>query len=241
MARYFIYHNKQTTKTPAFKIMKRIFITFVVVLISITVLKAQTSFGIQAGAINSSIKGEAMKNLNSVVDLSNGIINTSSKIGITAGGYAHIPISKAISIEPGINYSQKGYTIEGDLKIDALKFLGANARAKVNAHYIDIPVLLKAEVTKGLTAFAGPQFSYLIKNNLHVNAGVLGISLYNNRLDITDNFNRIDMGISGGFGYRFDNGINIKAAYDHGLSRVDKNKNFNAYNNAVKLVIGFTF
>ena len=131
--------------------------------------------------------------------------------------------------------------MQGDLKIDALKFLGVNASAKVEAHYIDIPLVLKAELAKGLSIYAGPQVSYLVKNNLHLNAGVLGISLYNDRLDITDNFNRVDMGLAGGIGYKFDNGFNIKAGYDYGLSKLDKNDNFKAYNRVAKISVGFSF
>ena len=203
--------------------------------------KAQITYGVQAGATIANWKGDALQSLNNVVDLSNGFITTKSKTGISIGGYLNIPLSDKISFEPGLQYAQKGYTMQGNLKIDALKFLGANASAKVEAHYIDIPLVLKAEVAKGLSIYAGPQLSYLVKNNLHLNAGVLGISLYNNKIDITDNFNRLDMGIAGGIGYKFDNGFNIKAGYDYGLSKLDKNDNFKAYNRVAKITVGFSF
>ena len=69
----------------------------------------------------------------------------------------------------------------------------------------------------------------------------MGISLLNKRLDLTDNFNQLDVGIAGGVGYQFDNGLNIKAGYDYGLSKLDKNDNFDAYNRVVKISVGFTF
>ena len=203
--------------------------------------KAQITYGVQAGATIANWKGDALQSLNDVVDLSNGFVTTKSKTGISIGGYVNIPVTDKISFEPGLQYAQKGYTMQGDLKIDALKFLGANAGAKVEAHYIDIPLLLKAELAKGLSIYAGPQVSYLVKNNLHLNAGILGISLYNDRLDITDNFNRVDMGLAGGIGYKFDNGFNIKAGYDYGLSKLDKNDNFKAYNRVAKISVGFSF
>lgn len=203
--------------------------------------KAQITYGVQAGATIANWKGDALESLNDVVDLSNGFVTTKSKTGISIGGYVNIPVTDKISFEPGLQYAQKGYTMQGDLKIDALKFLGVNASAKVEAHYIDIPLVLKAELAKGLSIYAGPQVSYLVKNNLHLNAGVLGISLYNDRLDITDNFNRVDMGLAGGIGYKFDNGFNIKAGYDYGLSKLDKNDNFKAYNRVAKISVGFSF
>jgi opacity protein-like surface antigen len=213
----------------------------VIGLIIMSSAKAQVSYGVQAGVNIANWKGEALNSLNNVVDLTNGFIDTKSKTGFHVGGYVNIPVTDKISFEPGVQYSQKGYAMKGDLKIDALKFLGVNAGAKVEAHYIDVPLVLKAEVAKGLSIYAGPQISYLVKNNLHVNTSVLGISLLNKKLDLTDNFNRMDIGLAGGLGYKFDNGFNIKAGYDYGLSKLDKNDNFKAYNRVVKVSVGFSF
>lgn len=221
--------------------MKKIYTTITAITLFTATAAAQTKFGLSAGVINSNWKGEALSSLNDIVDLTNGYISTSSKTGFTAGGYASIPVGEKFTVEPGVSYSQKGYTMRGDLKIDALKFLGANASANVESHYIDVPLVLKAEVAKGLNIYAGPQLSYLAKSNLHVRAGILGLSLYNDKLDITGQFNRIDLGLTGGIGYQFNNGLNFKAGYDHGLGKLDKNENFKAYNRAFKVTVGFTF
>jgi Outer membrane protein beta-barrel domain len=221
--------------------MKHKFTLAVISIIIMSSANAQVKFGVQAGANIANWQGDALKSLNNVVDLTNGFIDTKSKTGFHIGGFASIPIADKFSFEPGVQYSQKGYAMKGDLKIDALKFLGANTSAKVEAHYIDIPFVVRAEVAKGLSIYAGPQISYLVKNNLHVNADVLGISLLNRRLDLTDNSNRMDIGIAGGVGYKFGNGLNINAGYDYGLSKLDKNSNFKAYNRVIKLSVGFTF
>ena len=221
--------------------MKKTFTLTALSLIIIASTKAQVSYGVQAGVNIANWQGDALNSLNSVVDLSNGFISTKSRTGFHIGGYASIPLTETISFEPGLQYSQKGYAMKGDLKITALKFLGVNASAKVEANYFDMPLLVKAEVAKGLSIYAGPQISYLAKTSLHVNTSVLGISLLNKRLDLTDNFNRVDMGIVAGAGYQFDNGFNIKAGYDYGLSKLDKNDNFKAYNRVVKLSLGFRF
>jgi hypothetical protein len=217
---------------------------FTLAVISILIMsssKAQITYGVQAGVNIANWQGDAMQSLNDVVDLSNGFIGTKSRTGFHIGGYANIPLTETIFFEPGLQYSQKGYAMQGDIKIDALKFLGVNASAKVEANYFDIPLLVKAEVAKGLSIYAGPQISYLAKTSLHVNTSVLGISLLNKRLDLTDNFNRMDVGIAGGVGYKFDNGFNIKAGYDYGLSKLDKNDNFKAYNRVAKISVGFSF
>ena len=221
--------------------MKKTFTLTALSLIIIASTKAQVSYGIQAGVNISNWQGDALNSLNSVVDLSNGFISTKSRTGFHIGGYASIPLTETISFEPGLQYSQKGYAMQGDLKIDALKFLGVNAKAKVEANYIDVPLLIKAEVAKGLSVYAGPQLSYLTKSSLHVTTSVLGISLLNKRVDLTGNFNRMDGGLAGGVGYQFDNGFNIKAGYDYGLTKLEKNDNFKAYNRVIHLSVGFSF
>jgi hypothetical protein len=74
-----------------------------------------------------------------------------------------------------------------------------------------------------------------------MDAGLLGVSLFKTNMDVTDNFNKADLGITGGVGYTFPNGFSINAGYDHGLSRLDKNSNFKSYNRTFKAGIGFRF
>ena len=204
-------------------------------------LHAQVSKGIRAGVTFSNWRGDATNTINDLVDVTSGILKTETKTGFFAGGFVQIPISDMVSIEPGVYYAQKGYTLRGNYSIDKLDFLGINASAKVNSHYIDIPVVLKVKPAQGFEVFAGPQLSYLAKSDLRIDAGALGISFFNKTLDMTEQMNRIDLGVTGGIGYTFDNGFNVSASYDHGLSKLDKNENFKAYNQAFKVGIGFKF
>jgi Outer membrane protein beta-barrel domain len=202
---------------------------------------AQVRYGILAGANISNWKGDALKTVSNVVDLTRGFIDTKSNTGFHFGCFVNIPIANNFSFEPGLQYSKKGYDLQGDLKIDALKFLGVNAKAQVNAHYIDMPLVVKANVAKGFNLFVGPQVSYLIKNNFRVTTSVLGINVVNKNLDITNQFNKLDVAMVAGLGYQFNNGLFLKSNYDYGLSKLDKNKNIKAYNRVVKISLGFNF
>ena len=196
------------------------------------------TFGVRAGILSSGIRGEASGNLDELLSFANGMITTNNRTGFYAGAYASIPFAEGISLEPGAFYSQKGYELTGSLEGKSIGFLGANAKAKLQTEYIDIPVVLRANLGGGLQLFAGPQFSYLMKANLNSTAGLLGIDLLDNNMDVTEKFNRWDAGITGGIGYKLSNGININASYDYGLSKIDKNQNTKAYNNAFKIGIG---
>ena len=222
--------------------MKKIYTLIAVLfLFAVTQVNAQTRFGVNAGLNYSTWKGDAVGSLNDLFEFSNGMINTQPKAGLFAGGFAEMPLGAGISIQPGVYYSQKGYSMRGEIGGDKIDFLNAGARADLTSHYIDIPVVFKAEVAKGLQVFAGPQLSYLVKSNLKMDAGLLGISLFKTNIDVTDNFNKADWGITGGVGYSFDNGFSINAAYDHGLSRVDKNSTFESFNRNFKVGVGFRF
>ena len=207
-----------------------------------TMLFAQTntSFGIRAGVSSATMRGEAANNLNDLLDFAQGHITTNGRTGFFGGGYVNIPLSEQLSVEPALYYSQKGYELRGDLNLKGLEFLGANAKAKLTSSYIDMPLLLKGNFS-GFQVFAGPQISYLTKADLRTTAGLLGFNLLNKTMDATEDFNRWDAGITGGVGYQFSNGLNISAAYDHGLSKADKNKNMEAYNRSFKLGLGISF
>ena len=74
-----------------------------------------------------------------------------------------------------------------------------------------------------------------------MDAGLLGFSLVKTNMDVSEHFNRADLGITGGASYTFDNGFSVNAGYDHGLSRLDKNSNFKSYNRTIKVGVGFRF
>lgn len=222
--------------------MRKIYtLTAILLTIGVVQLNAQVTYGIGAGLNHSTLKGDAVGSLENLVDLTNGMITSQPRNSFYIGGFVEMPLGERISLQPGVYYSQKGYTLKGNLLADKFDFLGVSAKAQLQSHYIDIPLVIKAEVAKGLQIYAGPQLSYLVKNNLRMDAGILGISLVNTNMDVTDNFNKADIAITGGASYTFDNGFFINGGYDHGLSRLDKNSNLKSYNRNVKVGIGFRF
>lgn len=214
-------------------------LTFLVISI-FSFAQLQPSFGVRAGITSSEMRGDAVSSLNNLLDVTNGMITTHNRTGFFAGGYANIPVSNVVSIEPAVYYSQKGYELIGALNLKGIEFLGANAKARLNSQYVDIPVLIKANVG-GFQVFAGPQVSYLANADLRTTAGVLGLNLLNAKLDATNQFNHWDAAVTGGIGYQFTNGMNVMASYDHGLSKVDANKNLNSYNQSFKVGVGMSF
>jgi len=211
------------------------------VFISVAALAQQKpSFSAGAGITYSKISGDAMNSMKDLLDFTDGMITANSTTGFFAGGAVTIPLTETFSIMPGLYYTQKGYELRGDLNIKGMEFIGANAKAQLKTQYIDLPVLANVKVG-GLQLFAGPQLSYLSKANLNMKAGVLGFNVFNRKVDATEQLNRWDAGITGGIGYTFNNGLKLNACYDHGLTKTDADKNFDAYNRSFKIGLGFAF
>ena len=214
---------------------QKILLSIISTFLLLNVIQAQVSYGVRSGVNFAKWQGDDLQIIEDLLDKTDGYLVTKGRSGLHIGGYVHIPISETFAFEPGLEYSKKGYSIKGDFQIPALKYFGINVGAQVQSHYIDIPLVLKANVYKGFQVYAGPQVSYLVRSTLNAKLGVLGISIFNKGFGITERFNKVDLGLTGGLGYQFGNGINIQAGYDYGLSKLDKNDNYAAYNRVVKV------
>ena len=202
---------------------------------------AQTvSFGAGAGVTVSGMRGDAVKNMQQLLNFTNGIVTTKTVAGFYAGGFANIPVGNNFSVEPGLYYSAKGYEIGGTYSVKGIGLLSAQASSRLQSNYIDMPVLLKADFN-GFQLFAGPQVSYLTKASLITRAGVLGFNLLNNKMDVTSQLNRWDAAIVAGAGYKFSNGIRLTATYERGLSKVNAGRSLQTYNQGIKIGAAMSF
>ncbi|GGF03145.1 porin family protein [Hymenobacter cavernae] len=199
-------------------------------------------FGVRAGLNVADWSGEAAQTLLSTSNLTNAALAKDTKTGFHAGLYATIPLGKHFALEPGVLYSQKGITTMGTVPVqqgEALALRQGTATARMN--YIDVPVLLKAYVVKGLYLYAGPQASYLMNGNVHVTSGGTDGSGYQQDINVKDQFRALDLGAAGGLGYQFDNGLGFSAGYDYGLSSLDKDGSSNSQNRVFKASANFSF
>ncbi len=107
----------------------------------------QLMFGLKVGA-----------NYSNVYDSKGQQFNADSKLGFAGGAFLTIPIGKYIGVQPEVLFSQKGFKATGSL-------LGSPYSITRTTNFIDIPLFLAFKPTEFLTILAGPQFSYLVKQN----------------------------------------------------------------------------
>jgi hypothetical protein len=214
--------------------MKKIYITIALLFGISTLVSAQeVTYGVKAGVTVSDWRGDASEGITDLVDLT-GVVSTRPNVGFHVGGFAVIPLQAGFTLEPGVIYNQKGMHLSETL-VDMI--VPITAKAVVKSHYIDLPVMAKFQAPGGFQIFGGPQVSYLVANRLKTKAGILGLNVQEN-FKIDAGFRKVDVALAGGIGYQFANGTNISASYEHGLSSIDENGFFDAYNRAFKATVG---
>ncbi|GAA0880540.1 hypothetical protein GCM10009119_35100 [Algoriphagus jejuensis] len=169
------------------------------------VATAQAQFGIRAGFSSSNFSNT----------------NFEAKSGLHLGAYYTLG-EGFISVEPGIQYAQKGY--------NSTEVVTGN-EVKESLGYIDIPVLVRLNLLPVLNVFAGPQAS-LLASSKYENGGQSSSST-----DATKGYE-----VAGVFGaqVKLPLGFNAQASYDVGFTSLNY-YNTDVKNQVFKLSVGYTF
>jgi hypothetical protein len=138
--------------------------------------------------------------------------------GFNIGLYAKVPVTNSISIQPEIYYTGKGAEV-----VYNNAFASGTAKFKLN--YIEVPVMLVANVTKNFNVQVGPYAGYLIDGKTTNESGT-----YNFQDNINkDDFNRIDAGVAAGLGIDLET-VSFGVRYNYGLTKVGKERNYSGTN-----------
>lgn len=121
--------------------------------------------------------------------------NLDSKTGFVLGVTAEIPLTEKFSLQPELLYSQQGAKSRDVFIYDL--------------NYITLPFMAKYYIAKGFSLEAGPQFSFLVKDEL--------ISDTNNTATANTNAENFDLNANFGLGYKLNNGIFFQTRYNLGL------------------------
>ncbi|CAI2767350.1 porin family protein [Flavobacterium collinsii] len=131
--------------------------------------------------------------------------------GFNAGLYATLPISDFIAIQPEILFTTKGAKLE-------YNNVFASGDSKFKLNYIEVPLLVRVNITKNFNVHAGGYASYLVSSK------VTGSGDINFEQEIdTNDLNKFDAGLAAGVGVDFDP-ISIGLRYNYGLTTVGKER-----------------
>ena len=187
--------------------MKKILVLVVFTVLGFTNANAQKiNFGVKAGFNIASINGDNTSNLTDVTSLHFGLVT-------------EIPISEKFSFQPELIYSGQGFGYKNTPDKDLVALT-----------YLNLPLMGKYYITKGLSIEAGPQIGYLVDTN-----NAYGFS--------KDKFKKVDFAANLGVGYKLQNGINFNARYNLGLSNINNtSENSDKFRNGViQVSVGYFF
>jgi hypothetical protein len=164
---------------------------------------SSTKFGIKGGVNFSNLYTEDVTDENVLT-------------GFHLGAFVELPLTAAISLQPEVAYSTKGAENEYDNAT-------ASGRVKFRLNYIEVPVLLKFNITNRFNIHAGPYVAFLVDSKItdEDNDGSVN---FENEVD-EDNLNNVDFGLAAGLGIDFGN-LGIGARYNYGLTTVGKEQSF---------------
>lgn len=159
-----------------------------------------TEFGVKGGF-----------NMSNFLSENNEATDKNVLYGFNAGVYATLPISDFIAIQPEILFTTKGAELEYDNA-----FASGNTKFRLN--YIEVPLLVRVNITKNFNVHAGGYASYLVSSK------VTGDGDINFDEDIDpDDLNKFDAGLSAGVGVDFAP-ISIGLRYNYGLTTIGKER-----------------
>ncbi|MFH6971239.1 porin family protein [Flavobacterium petrolei] len=183
--------------------MKKILLLAVVTVLGFTSVNAQEiKFGAKGGLNFASISGNNSTGSDMVTSFNFGVLS-------------EISISDKFSFQPELMYSGQGYSFNDNT---------------IALSYLNIPLMGKYYLTKGLSIEAGPQIGYLL-------------SAKNESTNVKDTFKKVDFAANLGIGYKLENGLNFGARYNFGLSNINNLDNSSSkYKNRVfQLSVGYFF
>ncbi|WP_374549979.1 porin family protein [Flavobacterium sp.] len=214
--------------------MKKVFLTLVT-LLAIQITSAQNEQTSNTTSRNPEIGIKGGLNITNLY--TEEVDDNNLLTSFNAGLYTNIPISNSLSVQPEFLFYRKGAELVYDNA-----FVSGTARFKLN--YLEIPVLLKANISKNFNIHFGPYFSYLIDGKVTNESSSSSFDFENDLSN--DDFNKFDYGLAAGIGLDFSS-TSIGLRYDYGLSTVGKERNFagttytfpDGKNSALSLYISF--
>lgn len=176
-----------------------------------------TSFGI-VSAQNSTVVGPEFGikggvNMSNLYSDSDDIDDENALWGFNAGVFAAFPIADNVFIQPEILYTTKGAELD-------YNFAGVEGTNKFRLNYIEVPLLVRFNLTENFNIHVGGYASYLVNAKLSGEGDVE----FDDELD-ADDFERFDAGLSAGVGVDF-NPISIGLRYNYGLTTIGKERDF---------------
>lgn len=170
---------------------------------------AQSKIGITVGTSNSNI----------YLKIGNEKQATDPKFGFTAGLIADIPITKNVSLQPLINFTQKG-------AIETMGVGNEKATVTINMNYLEMPINIIYHIKSGSSSFfcgGGPSISIGLSGKAKYDYKLLPGWNETEKINFgssADDVKSFDAGLNATVGLLTKSGFLISVNYTHGFSNL---------------------
>ena len=184
--------------------MKKVLILFAIAISSSAIYAQGVDLGLKAGV-----------NFANLTDAS----NLEGRTGFVFGAFAGAKLGDKLGIQGDLLYSQQGAEFDGE---------------KIDLNYVNVPVVLKYFLTDQIHIHGGPQFGFVVDDNVS--------NVFNNIADAES----FDLSGIVGVGVDLPMGIRLDGRYNFGLSDVISSDNKDVLesggkNSVVTLSVGYSF
>lgn len=130
-------------------------------------------------------------------------VAASNRPGGEAKLFASFPVAPMLWAEAGLGYGTWGAR---------LRYTAGGEKVKYRLGYLQVPVLARYKIVRGLGLLAGPQLGYLVRAK--------GTDDMDNKVDAKEYFKPFDISLLFGIGYEFSMGLELQFRYSAGLNNV---------------------
>ena len=177
--------------------MKKLIVAVITLFIGTTAFSQEIDLGVKAGA-----------NFSSITDAS----GLSNRTGLLGGAFAAIKFTDKVALQGELLYSQQGAEFDDE---------------KIDLNYVNVPVILKYYFVQGLNLQVGPQFGFIVDDNVE--------EVFGNIAEAEDS----DVTGIVGLGYDFPFGIRVDGRYNFGFTEVFKDTD--GKNSVISVALGYSF
>ena len=177
------------------------------------------SFGVKGGVNFATVNGD-------------GFDSPDSRTSFHVGALAEFPLAEMFSVQVEALYSGQGFEYNYNLPI-----VGSQ-KVEYQLDYINVPILAKVYLFKGFSLEAGPQFGFLVNEEIDSDPTGDGGDT------VTDEAKDFEFGFAGGVTFQTEMGLFATARYTQGVTEIleDRQDSDNKISNSVFQVgIGFKF
>ena len=145
--------------------------------------------------------------------------NLDPKDGWVIGATAEVALTEKFSLQPELLYSQQGAKSRGNFIYDL--------------DYMTMPIMAKYYIADGFSIQAGPQFSFLVKDEL------ISDDPYSGDVTANPNSENLDIALNFGLGYRINKRFSVQTRYSLGTMDVDESTGVK--NGVFQMTLGYHF